>query len=150
MAMQKAASMLIGLFLLRPKPQTLSDFNPICFLPITVKVNIMRPLVRLSAMAMIAAVLYAGAVFADDTHYLVQVDGLNCPFCAYGIEKQLEKLDGVENVETELALGQISVEVANGVTLSEETVHEIIRDAGFTFKRMTQYNERQSDSGESE
>ncbi len=92
----------------------------------------MKPFVRLFAVAMTAAILYAGAAFADDTHYLVQVDGMNCPFCVYGIEKQLQKLDGVENVETELALGQIAVDVADGVTLSEETVREIIRDAGFT------------------
>ena len=89
----------------------------------------MKPFVRLIAVAMTTAILYAGAAFADDTHYLVQVDGMNCPFCVYGIEKQLEKLDGVKNVETELALGQISVEVADGDTLSEETVREIIRDA---------------------
>ncbi len=108
----------------------------------------MKSFVRLFAVAMTAAILYVGAALADDTHYLVQVDGLNCPFCAYGIEKQLEKLDGVENVETELALGQIAVEVADGVTLSEETVREIIRDAGFTFTRMTQHKDR--DSGESD
>ncbi len=110
----------------------------------------MKPFVRLFAVAMTAAILYAGAAFADDTHYLVQVDGLNCPFCAYGIEKQLQKLDGVENVETELALGQIAVEVADGVTLSEETVREIIHDAGFTFKSMTQHKEQHSARGKSE
>ena len=73
---------------------------------------------------------------------------MNCPFCVYGIEKQLQKLDGVENVETELALGQISVEVADGSTLSEETVRQIIRDAGFTFKSMTQHKDLQGDRGE--
>ena len=110
----------------------------------------MKPFVRLFAVAITAVILYTGAALADDTHYLVQVDGLNCPFCAYGIEKQLQKLDGVENVETELALGQIAVEVADGVTLSEETVREIIRDAGFTFTRMTQHKDRHSDRGESD
>lgn len=108
----------------------------------------MKPFVRLIAVAMTAAILCAGAAFAGDTHYLVQVDGMNCPFCVYGIEKQLEKLDSVKKVETELALGQISVEVADGKTLSEETVREIIRDAGFTFAGMTQHEERHSDSGE--
>lgn len=110
----------------------------------------MQPFVRSLAVAMTAAVLCAAAALADDTHYLVQVDGLNCPFCVYGIEKQLRKLDGVESVETELALGQIAVEVADGVTLSEETVREIIRDSGFTFKHMTQHKERHGASGDSE
>ena len=110
----------------------------------------MKPFVRFVAVVITAAMLYASPAFADDTHYLVQVDGLNCPFCAYGIEKQLEKLDGVENAETELALGQIAVEVDDGVTLSEETVREIVRDAGFTFKRMTQHKEQHGDRGDSE
>ena len=110
----------------------------------------MKPFVRLFAVAMTAVVLYGGAAFADDTHYLVRVDGMNCPFCAYGIEKQLQKLDGVKNVETELALGQFAVEVADDITLSEETVREIIRDAGFTFTNMTQHKDQDSDRGESD
>ena len=108
----------------------------------------MKPFVRLFAVAMAAAILYAGTAFAGDTHYLVQVDGMNCPSCVYGIEKQLEKLDGVKNVETELALGQISVDVGDGVTLSEETIREIIRDAGFTFTEMTWHRDPHTDSGE--
>ena len=31
--------------------------------------------------------------------YVVGIDGLACPFCAYGIEKQIQKLEGVEQVE---------------------------------------------------
>ncbi len=110
----------------------------------------MTTFVRLFAVVMTAAVLYAGDAIADNSHYLVQVDGMNCPFCVYGIEKQFKKLDGVEHVETELALGQISVEVADGVTLSEETVRQIIRDAGFTFNSMTQHKGRHSDHGEND
>ncbi len=110
----------------------------------------MKPFVRLFAVAMTAAVLYAGAAIAGDTHYLLQVDGMNCPFCVYSIEKQLEKFDGVENVESDLALGQISVEVADGVTLTEETAREIIRDAGFTLRGITQHKGRHGDRGESD
>lgn len=110
----------------------------------------MKPFVRLLAVAMTMTILCAGAALAEDAHYLVQVDGLNCPFCAYGIEKQLLKLDGVKNVETELVLGQIAVQVEDGVTLSEETVREIIRDSGFTFKQMTQHRERHSADGNGE
>jgi len=110
----------------------------------------MKSFVRSFAVVIAAAMLHVGAAFADDTHYLVQVDGLNCPFCVYGIEKELKKLDGVEKIETELALGQIVVEVDDGVMLSEETVREIIRSAGFTFKSMTQHKEQHSARGKSE
>ena len=29
----------------------------------------------------------------------IEVDGLACPFCAYGLEKNLKEIDGVENIE---------------------------------------------------
>jgi len=110
----------------------------------------MKPFVRLSAVVIGTALLYAGAAFADETHYRVDVQGMNCPFCAYGIEKKLEKLDGVEKVDVELAAGQFWLEVDDGVTLSEDTVSNIIRDASFTFKGMTHHEEPASLRDESE
>ena len=110
----------------------------------------MNAFVRLFAVAMTAATLYAGAAVADDTHYVLQVDGLNCLFCGSGIEKQLEKLDGVENAQTELGLERIFVQVVDDATLSEETVRDIIRDAGFTLTHMTRHKDRRSARGESE
>ncbi|MDQ3269572.1 MAG: heavy-metal-associated domain-containing protein [Pseudomonadota bacterium] len=46
-------------------------------------------------------VLAANAL-ASPASYRLRVDGLACPFCAYGIEKQLSKLDGVARVETDI------------------------------------------------
>ena len=87
--------------------------------------------------------------FAGESHYRVQVEGMNCPFCAYGIEKQLQKLDGVKKVEVELARGEFWVEVDEGAVLSEVAVSEIVRDAGFTFKGMKHHKEPHSLADES-
>ncbi len=63
--------------------------------------------------------------------YAVGVDGLACPFCSYGIEKQLQKLDGVESVETDIKLGQVIIRMLDGMTLEREQVEKAIESAGF-------------------
>lgn len=64
-------------------------------------------------------------------HYDIQVDGLACPFCAYGLEKKLKKLPGAVNVRIELNTGWASFDVSSGVLLPEP-VQAAVRDAGFT------------------
>ena len=89
---------------------------------------------KISSTMVILFTLFTGASFADDTHYLLQVDGLVCPFCVYNIEKKVGKLDGVKKVQTNLKEGLVSVLVADGKTLSEDLVRRTITDAGFTLK----------------
>ena len=51
--------------------------------------------VGLLAAMVLAVFLWAGAAFADGVVYRLRVDGLTCPFCAYGIVKTLSAIDGV-------------------------------------------------------
>ncbi len=51
--------------------------------------------------------------------YELQVDGLACPFCAYGIEKQLSSVDGVQSVDVDIKAGVVIVTMADGVTLDD-------------------------------
>ncbi len=110
----------------------------------------MKTIVRFFTVALGTALLFTGTVLADETHYRVDVEGMNCPFCAYGIEKKLKRLDGVEQVEVDLTHGQFWLKVDDGITVSEETVSTIVRDAGFTFKGLTQHDELHSLSDDSE
>ena len=86
---------------------------------------------KLSAIALLT-MLWSGISFAEDTHYELQVNGLVCPFCAYNIEKNVGKLDGVKDVKANLEAGLVSVLVADGKTLSENAVRETITNTGFT------------------
>ncbi len=96
----------------------------------------MRPTKRILTMIM-AAALAAGILAAAEPalaavdHYEVQVDGLACPFCAYGLEKKLKNLPGAANVHIELNTGWASFDVLSGVLLPEP-VQDAVRDAGFT------------------
>lgn len=54
--------------------------------------------------------------------------------CAYGIEKKLSALEGVERVETNLREGAVIVTMKDGATLVATTAGQAVKDAGFTLK----------------
>jgi mercuric ion binding protein len=85
---------------------------------------------------MIVAVIWNGVALADGTQYKMRVDGLACPYCAYGIEKHLKKIDGVETIDVDLDNGLVTVNVTAGVTLTNAQMEKLFRDAGFTFRTM--------------
>jgi mercuric ion binding protein len=84
------------------------------------------------------AMVLSSAAFAGGNQYALFVDGLACPFCAYGIEKNLSAIDGVESVETDVKSGQVVVTLAEGKILSEEVARRAVKDAGFTLRSLKQ------------
>lgn len=66
--------------------------------------------------------------------YTLQADGLACPFCAYGIEKQLTRIDGVESVETDVISGAVVITMEPGATLTEADAIRAVEAAGFTMR----------------
>ena len=82
----------------------------------------------------------ASSVLAAGPSYRIQVAGLACPFCAYGIEKKLNALVGVEHVETNIKDGVVVVTMKDGGSLDETTAKKAVKDAGFTlngFQRLS-------------
>ncbi len=61
----------------------------------------------------------------------VKVDGLSCPFCAYGLEKKLKKIEGSRKVFIDLQAGEATFIVAKEKKPSREKLEEIVKDAGF-------------------
>lgn len=90
--------------------------------------------VRLAQGMLLASVLaiFATNAQADNKTYHVHVNGLACPFCVYGLERSLDKVDGVEMVAVSLKTGLIRITMQEGVTLDETETRETIKDAGFT------------------
>ncbi len=87
---------------------------------------------------MVLSLGWSAAAFADGTRYELRVDGLTCPFCAYGIEKKLNAIDGVDEVEFDLNSGLVTVDVAEGTSLDDSQMTELFNDAGFTYRSMTE------------
>ncbi len=77
----------------------------------------------------------ATAALADSHVYKLYVDGLACPFCAYGVEKKVGGMKGVETVEIDIENGLVAVTVADGATLDEATAKQAVDEAGFTLRK---------------
>lgn len=82
-------------------------------------------------LALVAA-LFATAALAASPTYELKVDGLACPFCAYGIEKQLNRIEGVAGLETDIQAGTVMVTMQDDHALSESRTRLAVDQAGFT------------------
>lgn len=70
-----------------------------------------------------ALALMATGVLAAPITYRLHVDGLSCPFCAYGLEKKLGEVDGVQSLETNIKDGTVTVTMnLNGTALKNDYV----------------------------
>jgi mercuric ion binding protein len=62
----------------------------------------------------------------------VAVDGMSCPFCAFGVEKKLKKVDGVDSVAVDLKSGKATLTATEGRTIQVNQVHRAVKSSGFT------------------
>ncbi len=86
----------------------------------------------IKVMVVMAVVsLIAGSAMAQTKH-VIGVDGMSCPFCAYGLEKKLKKVKDVESVTIDLNEGEVVVIAKAGATIKEESLRKAVHDAGFT------------------
>ena len=69
---------------------------------------------------------------ASEQKVRVRVDGLSCPFCAYGLEKKLLEIDGVKSVEISIDDAEALLTLDKEVEIAEETIKKEVKDAGFT------------------
>lgn len=73
---------------------------------------------------------------------VLQVDGLSCPFCAYGLEKKLTKLEAVDQVEINVKEGRVIVTLKEGTSVSDDAVKKAVKDAGFTVRKIDRSGNR--------
>ena len=66
--------------------------------------------------------------------YKVTVNGMVCSFCAQGIEKKMKALNETKDVYVGLKNRLVVVEVKEGLTLSQDVIRKIIKDAGYEVK----------------
>ncbi|GMQ76004.1 MAG: hypothetical protein BMS9Abin01_1266 [Gammaproteobacteria bacterium] len=85
---------------------------------------------------------------AAPTQYELSVDGLACPFCAYGIEKKLNATDGVENIFIDINAGTVTVTMAERASMSEDVARRIVKDAGFTLAGFRKLSAASNDSAQ--
>ncbi len=73
------------------------------------------------------------AAQAQTIEYSIRVDGLACPYCAYGIEKKLNQIDGITFINMDLEKGIVTVK-AQDTKLEDEQLKQLFQDSGFTYR----------------
>lgn len=62
----------------------------------------------------------------------VQVDGLGCPFCAYGLEKKFKEFKGIKDIAIDIETGDFSFTYPTDKKLGLKKVMEQVVKAGYT------------------
>lgn len=86
----------------------------------------------LAATVVILTTLAATPAQAQIRRATVEVQGLACPFCAYGLEKLLRDVGGTGEVDVELKVGRAVLEAESGSSLDLQAITGAVRKAGFT------------------
>ncbi len=66
----------------------------------------------------------------------VTVEGLACPFCAYGIEKKLKRVEGVSSIDIQMEKGVVIITSVNDRSVNFGQVPGAVKDSGFSLKQM--------------
>lgn len=61
----------------------------------------------------------------------VNLSGLTCSFCVYGLKKNLEKHTDVERADISLKHNKTRIHLKPSAKITQEEIKEIITDAGF-------------------
>ena len=85
---------------------------------------------KLLLTSIILSTLLGNGAFATQT-IKANVNGMVCAFCAQGIEKKMRALSQTKDVYVNLKQRLVAVEVKDGQTLSNDTVKDIIKKAGY-------------------
>lgn len=86
---------------------------------------------RLFSLLLLLTMLVA-PVFASVDEVRLHVRGLACPFCVFGIEKNLKKVPGVASLETTIREGLVRIQMDPKAALDVKALDEAVRRSGFT------------------
>jgi len=93
--------------------------------------------VKPAVIVLAAALALPSVARAQVVQVTVRVDGLACPFCAYSLEKNLKRLDGVAEIAVSVAGGAAVLTPAPGQTVDLLGIPGAVEDAGFTPRAIT-------------
>lgn len=68
----------------------------------------------------------------DKDFFEVRVDGLGCPFCAYGLEKKIKEFKGIKKIKIDMETGHLSFLYPADKALTLKDVEDKVDKAGYT------------------
>ncbi|HLF85807.1 MAG TPA: heavy-metal-associated domain-containing protein [Nitrospiria bacterium] len=80
----------------------------------------------------ILAILFSPMASYAKQRVIVEVAGVSCPFCAFGLEKKLNQLPGAERVTIKINEAKAEIEVGDGKEITREQIEQAVKESGFT------------------
>jgi len=94
-------------------------------------------LLLITGLLLAAPIASASAQEVGASSATIRVDGLSCPYCAYGLEKHLKKLAGVEGVDINMKDGKATVHLKPDARVDDAALKTAVKKAGFTARGIT-------------
>jgi len=85
-----------------------------------------------AAVAWLLVLTLAPVALAQINKVTIQVDGLACPFCAYGLQKELKRVSGVSEAKVYVDAGRAELTVTKGQPLDFDAIEAAIKKGGYT------------------
>lgn len=106
----------------------------------------MKPIMKFTALLFLTFLFTQtghaqDGISAGNRQYIkVEVNGLACPFCAYGLEKKMKKLEGAKDIHIFLKEGYAVMNVPANKVPTEKELKSLVADAGFETRKVTYSN----------
>lgn len=71
---------------------------------------------------------------AQSDELILRVDGLACPFCAYGLEKKIMELEGIRSYDVDMKKGKVYIGLKDNADINIEVIKKAVKEAGFTLR----------------
>lgn len=68
------------------------------------------------------------------TTVTLRVDGMTCPFCAYGLEKRLREISAIDTLVVRVSDGLVLIRAKDGEAIADEDLQEAVKSAGFSLR----------------
>ena len=96
----------------------------------------MRNLLSTSVLVLLSS-LAASPVWSQVERVKMRVDGLACPFCAYGLEKRIKEVPGVSKIVIRVDDGVMLLETTKDEAIALDQLAPAVKKAGFTAREIT-------------
>lgn len=73
---------------------------------------------------------------AQGNQIQAEIDGLSCPFCAYGLEKKLKALPAINKLDIDINKGLIQIYLKDGQKVDKKEINTKVTEAGFTLRKL--------------
>lgn len=88
-------------------------------------------------MGFLMLLSFTQAVEAGIERLTLRVDGLACPFCAYGLEKKIIKIKGVSSYDVDMKEGKVFIGLEPDAQIELNSLYKAVKEAGFTLRSIS-------------